>query len=139
MPYTFEDLVAHERRRWMRPDAHLLARPDAGGSADCVAARWRERLLHRDHKLWNFHVQTAVQRRPPAEQTMAIGGQGFAAQLARLQAQHDSIRRAFVELQQQRRCKRILEQAPEMSLRRSLGQVHRRLHAPQGHLPQGGF
>ena len=29
MPYTFEDLVAHKRRRWMRPYAHLWMRPDA--------------------------------------------------------------------------------------------------------------
>jgi hypothetical protein len=26
MAYSFEDMVAHQRRRWMRPDAHLFVR-----------------------------------------------------------------------------------------------------------------
>jgi hypothetical protein len=120
MSYTFEDLVAHERRRWMRPDAHLFVRPDARGSLDCDMARWRERLLHQDHKLWNFHVQTNAQRRSP-EQATAIAGQGFAAELSRLQAQHDSIQRAFVELKQQRQRKRALERAETQRLKRRYG------------------
>ena len=52
MLYSFADLVAHQRRRWMRPDAHLFARPDVKGIADRDAAHRRERLLHPDHKLW---------------------------------------------------------------------------------------
>lgn len=29
MPYTIEDLLDRERRRWMKPNAHLYMRPDA--------------------------------------------------------------------------------------------------------------
>lgn len=108
MAYSFEDLVARERRRWMRPDTHLFVRPDARGSTDYDAAHWRERLLHPDHKLWNFHVQTNPQRRLAAEVAAAKGGQGFVTQLTSLQARHDSLRRAFVELKQQRQRERAL-------------------------------
>jgi hypothetical protein len=72
----------------MRADAHLFVRLNAQGFADCDAARWRERLLHPDHKLWNFQVQTDAQRRLSAKQTTANGGRSFAAELAHLRAQH---------------------------------------------------
>ncbi|MFY9699845.1 MAG: hypothetical protein WAK34_16280 [Rhodoplanes sp.] len=45
-------------------------------------------------------------------------GQGFVAQLARLQARHDSIRRAFVELKQQRQRERALERTEAERLKR---------------------
>jgi hypothetical protein len=118
MAYSFEDLVTHERRRWMRPDAHLFTKSDAQGGAVRDAAHWRELLLHPDHKLWNFHVRTNAQRRSPAEQAPALGGQGFVAQLVRLQTRQDSLQRAFVELKQQRQRERAFERAESERLKR---------------------
>lgn len=45
MSYSFDDLVAHERRRWMQPWAIEMMSP-AERRADFD--RWRDRLLHPD-------------------------------------------------------------------------------------------
>ena len=52
MSYTLEDLVAYERRRWTQPYARLFMSPD---EERAQAERWRNRFLHLDRKLWNFH------------------------------------------------------------------------------------
>ena len=117
MPYSFDELVAHQRRRWMRPDAHLFVRPDARGFADCDAARWRERLLHRDHKLWNFHA--AHHRR--TTRLRHWRGNRRAPPAADLRACKRSTIRSGMpscELQQERRRKRALERAEAERLKR---------------------
>jgi hypothetical protein len=48
----------------------------------------------------------------------AKGGQGFVAQLARLRVQQVSLRRAFIELKQQRQRERALERAEAERLKR---------------------
>ncbi|MEZ5785268.1 MAG: hypothetical protein R3D62_01995 [Xanthobacteraceae bacterium] len=56
MSYSFDDLVAHERRRWMQPWAIEVMSP-AERRADFD--RWRDRLLHPDRRLWNHHAAHA--------------------------------------------------------------------------------
>lgn len=40
MPYSDEDLEHYQRRRWLKPNAHLYMRPDAERWRDPDRARW---------------------------------------------------------------------------------------------------
>lgn len=106
--------IRHDAHRFMRPDAARFIRPDSPRVVHSGGEGWR----HPDEKLWNFHVQANARRGFPAEQTTAIRGRGFTAGLARLQAQHDSLRRAFVELKHQRQRERALERTEAERLKR---------------------
>lgn len=128
MSSTVADPAEHDRRRWtrenahlyirhdagrfMRPDVHRFMRPDAARFLSPGAADWR----HPDEGLWNFHA--VHERRTTCASAMA-GNATRAAELVRLRAERDSIRCAVLQLQQERRRKRDLEQAEAERLKRT--------------------
>lgn len=65
MPYTLDDLAAHERRRWTKANAHLYVRHDAHRFRRPDAPGWS----HPDEKLWNpyfRHRERQTDRAPAA-------------------------------------------------------------------------
>ena len=95
MAYSFDELAERERRRWMKPNAHLwvcpdahrFMRPDAARFIPLGAKGWR----HPDEKLWNFVA--AHYGRTIAMYARGTGANlSIAPELARLQAEQDAIR-----------------------------------------------
>jgi hypothetical protein len=125
MSLSFEDPAERDRRRWTRENAHLWMRPDAHRFMRPDAARFMrpdaERVVggevwrHPDEKFWEF--QTAHEQRGTSAAARG-SNRARAAELVRLQAEHDFFRRAVLQLQQERRRKLGLEQAEAERLKR---------------------
>ena len=118
MAYSLDALAAYQRRRWMQPNAHLYMRPDAHRFIRSDAARSMpnaDRWRHPDEKLWNLHA--AHQRRAKFAPEMGQR-QPLAAELARLQAQHDALRGRFIAWKGELARTRALERAEAKRLKR---------------------
>ena len=85
MAYSFDELAERERRRWMKPNAHLYMRPDAQRFMRPDAARF----VHPDQMRFNPLVRRASRNLFPHRRGPMRGRRRlFARRLMR--ADHDS-------------------------------------------------